>query len=70
MSQYMIDSSMRFFFLLTASVILLGLWLTGFSTVHWLLYVPTVFFYFAAITGICPGLIISRFIFGKKPQAI
>ena len=37
MSQYMIDSSMRFFFLLTASVILLGLWLTGFSTAHWLL---------------------------------
>ncbi len=70
MSQYMIDSSMRFFFLLTASVILLGLWLTGFSTVHWLLYVPTVFFYFAAITGICPGLIVSRFLFGNKTQTM
>jgi len=54
---------MRFFFLVVGSVIWLGIWLTGFSTVHWLLYVPAVFFYFAAITAICPGLIISRLIF-------
>lgn len=70
MNKYMIDSSMRFFFFLTASVITLGLWLTGFATVHWLLYIPAAFFYFAAITGICPGLIVSRFTFGKKPQTM
>lgn len=70
MNKYMIDSSMRFFFLLTAAVVSLGIWLTGFSTVHWLLYVPAAFFYFAAITGICPGLIISRFIFGNKSQTM
>lgn len=66
MQQYMIGKSMRFFFLVTGSVIWLGIWLTGFSVVHWLLYIPAVFFCFAAITGICPGLIISRRIFQEQ----
>jgi hypothetical protein len=54
---------MRFFFLIAGSMIWLGIWLTGFGTAHWLLYVPAVFFYFAALTGICPGLIFSRMLF-------
>ena len=64
MKEYMIGNAMRFFFLFSGTVIWLGIWLTGFSIVHWLLYVPAAFFYFAAITGICPGLIISRLLFG------
>ena len=66
MRHYMIGKSMRFFFLVTGSVIWAGIWLTGFSVGHWLLYIPAAFFYFAAITGICPGLIISRLIFRDK----
>lgn len=66
MNKFMINSSMRFFVLTTGSVILAGVWLTGFSTVHWLLYVPVVFLFFAAVTGICPGLIFSRFLFSDK----
>jgi hypothetical protein len=62
MNKYMIGPAMRFF-LFSGSVIWLGIWLTGFSNAHWLLYIPGVFFYFAAVTGICPGLIISRLIF-------
>lgn len=65
MAHYMIGKSMRFFLLVTGSVIWAGIWLTGFSEAHWLLYVPAVFLYFAAITGICPGIIISRLIFGE-----
>ena len=61
-----ISNAMRFFFLVVGSVILLGIWLTGFEKVHWLLYAPVVFFYFAAVTGICPGLIISRNLFPEK----
>jgi len=68
MRKYMIGNSMRFFFFVTGSVVWLGIWLTGFAVVHWLLYIPGVFFYFAAITGICPGILFSRFIFGEKPQ--
>lgn len=63
MNKYKIGSAMRFFFLVTGTIVWLGIWLTGFSNVHWLLYVPGVFFYFAVITGICPGLIIARLIF-------
>lgn len=73
MRKYMVGKDMRFLFLFSATLLLIGIWLTGFSTVHWLLYVPLVFFYFAAITGICPGLIISRLMLGtsesqEKPE--
>lgn len=68
MQLHMISKSMRFFFLLAASIILAGIGLTGFSVVHWLLYVPTIFFYIAAITGICPGIIFSRFVFKEKSE--
>lgn len=66
MKDYLINRTMRFFFLVAGSVIWLGMYLTGFSVVHWLLYVPASFFYFAAITGICPGIIISKIIFRDK----
>jgi hypothetical protein len=61
-----ISAAMRFFFLVVGSVVLLGIWLTGFNTAHWLLYVPVVFFYFAAVTGICPGLTFSGMLFPAK----
>ena len=69
MQKYMIGKSMRFFFLFSGTVIWGGIWLTGFSVVHWLLYIPAVFFYFAAITGICPGLLFSRLVFGEKEKS-
>ena len=69
MQKYIIGKSMRFFFLFSGTVIWGGIWLTGFSVVHWLLYIPAVFFYFAAITGICPGLIFSRLVFGEKEKS-
>ena len=63
-----ISSAMRFFFFVIGSVLLLGIWLTGFNIAHWLLYVPVVFFYFAAVSGICPGIAFSNMLFtGKAP---
>lgn len=53
-------SAQRMLFLFMAVLISLGIWLTGFDKVHWLLYVPPVFLLFAAVTGICPGLIIFK----------
>jgi len=64
-----ISHAMRFFFFVVGSVLWLGIGLTGFTTVHWLLYLPAVFFYFAAITGICPGLILSRQAFPETKSA-
>ena len=50
----------RVLFLILASVILAGIYLTGFNAVHWLLYVPVAALFFAGITGICPGLILLK----------
>ncbi len=66
MNKLMINSSMRFFFLIAGVILWVGIWLTGFETVHWLLYLPATFFIFAAVTGICPGLIFSNMLFGEK----
>lgn len=64
MHKYVAGISMRFFFFFAGTVIWAGIWLTGFSNTHWLLNVPAILLYFAAVTGICPVLILSRHIFG------
>ena len=50
-------SALRMQFLSIAAVVLIGIWLTGFSRAHWFLYVPVVMFAFAGVSGVCPGLI-------------
>lgn len=51
-------SAMRMVFLTMATLILVGIWLTGFKTVHWFLYVPVAGLIFAGITGICPSYLL------------
>ena len=51
------SSALRVQFFTVALLVFIGIWLTGFEKVHWFLYVPVVALVFAAITGICPGLI-------------
>ena len=53
-------SAQRMLFLTVAIVLWVGLWLTGFNNVHWLLYLPATLLAFAGITGICPGLVVWR----------
>lgn len=50
-------NALRMVFLSIAGVVLLGIALTGFDKVHWVLYLPVVLLGFAGLTGICPGLI-------------
>lgn len=57
-----IDLSLRIFFSVVSVILWLGILMTGLSHVHWLLYIPAIFFTIAAIFGICPGLFISRWI--------
>ena len=64
-SRFKVDAPMRLFLLVVAVLLWLGIWLTGFQAVHWVLYIPAVFFVFAALTGLCPGMFISRTIFKK-----
>jgi len=60
---------MRLFLLFGGALIWLGIWLTGFAVASWVLYVPAVTFVFAAITGICPGAIVTRTILPPKEGA-
>jgi ABC-type polysaccharide/polyol phosphate export permease len=47
-------------FIFMAVIISLGIWLTGYTTVHWLLYIPPAALLFAGVTGICPGYMIFK----------
>ena len=53
------SNTVRVFFLNVATMVLIGIGLTGFDVVHWFAYVLPGFLIVAAILGICPGLIIS-----------
>lgn len=66
MNNLRIQAPMRFFFTVTGTMIWIGIWLTGFAVVSWILYLPAVFFIFAAVTGICPGIIVSNWLFQQK----
>ena len=46
----------RMLYLSFSLIMLIGVWLTGFSTVHWLLYIPIIFSAFAGISGFCVNL--------------
>lgn len=61
-----IGKALRFFLLVIGSVIWLGIYLTGFNVVHWVLYLPAVFLIFAAATGLCPGMMFSRKLFKQN----
>lgn len=60
MQHFKASPAVRLFLLVVSAVLWGGITLTGFQQVHWLLYIPAVFFIFAAMTGFCPGLIFSR----------
>jgi hypothetical protein len=51
-------TALRMQFLTLAVIFLVGMFLTGFDQVHWFMWVPVVLLVFAAITGICPGLML------------
>ena len=58
------SNSVRLFLFMLAVLMMAGIWLTGFSEVHWFTYVVPAFLVFAAASGLCPGLFISRKILG------
>ncbi|NNG11633.1 MAG: hypothetical protein HKM88_00130 [Halobacteria archaeon] len=62
-------SAIRMLFFTMAALIMLGIWLTGFNVVHWVLYLPVAALIFAGITGICPGYMLFRKLGFKGQQA-
>ena len=58
------SNSVRLFLFNVALFNLVAIWLSGFGDVHWFSYVLPTFLIFAAATGLCPGLVISKKILG------
>lgn len=54
------SKTQRLYFFNLASLILIGIWLTGFDKVHWFLYIPPAGLYFAAASGFCLGIFTSK----------
>ena len=52
------STSTRLWFAFVAAILWTGIFLTGFSAVHWLLYLPAGGFVLGSITGICPSQIV------------
>ncbi len=53
-------TAQRMLFLTMAILISIGIYLSGYQSVHWLLYIPAAALLFAAITGICPGMALFK----------
>ena len=54
------SNSVRVFLFNVAVIIMIAIWLSGFSHVHWFSYVLPALLVIAAVTGFCPGLFISK----------
>ena len=52
----------RLFFMNLTLLSIIGIWLTGLDQVHWFVYVVPAALLFAALSGYCIGLDISRMI--------
>ena len=52
--------SRRLMFISTASLIGIGIGLTGWKDVHWFLYVPPILLGVFGITGLCPAILMGR----------
>ncbi len=53
-------AAQRMVFLVMAILIGLGIYLTGYKSVNWVLYIPAIALLFAGVTGICPGMILFK----------
>jgi len=62
MQKAKVGKSTRIFLLFISVILWCGILLTGLTTIHWIIYLPAVMFIFAAVTGICPGMALSRLI--------
>ncbi len=59
------SKAVRFFFFNTSVVASIAIWLSGVGNVHWFSYAIPGFFLIAALTGICPGMIMAKKLFGE-----
>ena len=60
---------MRIWFAFVGIILWTGIYLTGFSNVSWVLYIPAAGFMFAAITGLCLSFTAISKMFGLDKKA-
>ena len=60
MKNLKINSEMRLWFIGPILMLWIGIYLTGFDVIHWLVYIPAVMSVFAFATGLCPGMFLIR----------
>ena len=53
------SKTQRIFFFNAFLMAFIGIWLTGFSNVHWFAYILPAGLLFASLTGFCLGLVMS-----------
>ncbi len=58
----------RMVYLTVASMVALGIFLTGYDKVSWVLYLPAASMLFAGITGKCHGLVLWRKVLGARDE--
>lgn len=58
------SNTVRIFLFNVAVINLIAIWLSGFNSVHWFSYLLPAFLLMAAITGLCPGMFISKKVLG------
>lgn len=66
MKLFVAPAWLRAFLLFGGIVTWIGIWDTGLYVVSWILYIPAVMFVFGAVTGICPGVILTRAVLGRR----
>lgn len=49
-------TAQRMMFFSFATVLGIGIWLSGYENIHWILYIPLIILPISGITGICPGI--------------
>ncbi|HIJ26641.1 MAG: DUF2892 domain-containing protein [Gammaproteobacteria bacterium] len=53
-------TAQRMMFFTAATVISIGIFLTGWQQAHWLLFIPPIGFLFSGITGFCPPIYLYK----------
>ena len=63
------SKSMRVWFALMAILLWIGIFLTGFSNLHWIILVPAIGLTIAATTGVCLSMALINKVFGEKEMS-
>ena len=66
MDKFKVNWTQRVFYLFLSFMLMVGIWLTGFDTVHWFLYFPPAVMVVTFATGYCPSIGMFRALLPEK----